>query len=33
MILHSYIIVKRIIKMDLHDDAAKLLDRISKNIS
>jgi len=25
--------VKRIIKMDLHDDAAKLLDRISKNIS
>ena len=33
LVLHSYVIVKRIIKMELHDDAAKILDRVCKNIS
>jgi len=33
LILHSYVIVKRVIKGENHEDAAKLLDRVCKNIS
>lgn len=33
MILHSYISVKRLVKMNEHEDAARLLDRVCKNIS
>ena len=33
MILHSYTLVKKIMKMELHEDAARLLDRVCKSIS
>ena len=33
MILHSYISVKRLVKLNEHEDAARLLDRVCKNIS
>ena len=33
MILHSYLSVKRLVKMNEHEDAARLLDRVCKNIS
>ena len=33
MILHSYIIVRRVVKLNEHKDAARLLNRICKNIS
>ncbi len=30
--LHSYVIVKKIVKLQIHEDAAKLLNRVCKNI-
>lgn len=33
LILHSYNIVRRVIKINEHEDAARLLNRVCKNIS
>jgi WD repeat-containing protein 19 len=33
LVLHSYIIVKRLVKMGEHDTAARMLNRVCKNIS
>ena len=33
MVLHSYVILKRVLKLDEHEDAAKLFDRVCKHIS
>ena len=30
--LHSYILVKKVVKLQNHEDAAKLLNRVCKNI-
>jgi len=31
--LHSYTLVKKVLKLEEHEDAAKLLDRVCKSIS
>jgi len=33
MTLHSYTLVKKIMKLEEHEDLAKLLDRVCKSIS
>jgi len=33
MVLHSYVVVRRLVKLNEHEDAALLLNRVCKNIS